>query len=143
MNKANRFLYSFIGLVIFQILMSMEEIFGHFPTFITIFTGKLHLRVPSFPVIQINEQLFMFASLIIIVILFVLLAFVFIESKWSKIIAIILGLIEIINGGFHIVASLYFLKYIPGSVSAVGLVIFGFLLIFSRPSLRGEESEQV
>jgi len=85
----------------------------------------------------------MFASLIIIVILFVLLAFVFIESKWSKILAIIIGLIEIINGGFHIVASIYFLKYIPGTVSAVGLVIFGFLLLFSKPSLRGEESEQV
>jgi glucan phosphoethanolaminetransferase (alkaline phosphatase superfamily) len=120
----------------------MEEIIGHFPTFITIFTGKIHLRVPSFPVIQLNEQIFMFMSLLIIVILFVFIAFVFVESKWSKLLAIIVGVIEIINGGYHIVASLYFVKYIPGSISAVGLVIFGFLVIFSNPSIRRDEAEQ-
>lgn len=140
MNKSNSFLYSFIGLIIFQIFMSMEEIIGHFPNWIAELTGKVHLRVPSFPVIQITEQAFMFISLIIIIILFIFLAFVFIESRWSRPMVVILGIIEIINGGFHILVSLYFMLYVPGSISAVGLIIFGFLVIFLKPSFRHEEA---
>ena len=121
--------------------MSMEEIIGHYPGWIADFTRKINLRVPYFPVIQINEQAFMFISLIIIIILFVFLAFVFLESRWSRILVIILGLAEIINGGFHIVASIYFMRYVPGSISAVGLIIFGLLIIFLKPSFRREESE--
>jgi hypothetical protein len=143
MNKASRFLYSFIGLVIFQICMSLEEVIGHYPKYLTIFTGKLHLRLPSFPVIQINEQVYMIVSLIIIIILFVFLAFIFIESGWSRILAVVLGVIEVINGAFHIVASLYFMRYIPGSISALGLILFAFLVIFSKPSFRNEEIEEV
>ena len=142
MSKGNRFLYSFIGLVIFQIFMSMEEIIGHFPKWIPLLTEKIHLRMQSFPVIHINEQIFMFMSLIIIVILFVFLAFVFIESSWSRILAIILGIIEIINGGLHIVTSLYFMRYIPGSISAVGVIFFGFLIIYISPYVQKGDTEE-
>ena len=138
MNKANRFLYSFIGLVIFQIFMSMEEIIGHFPKWIKLLTGKVHLRVPFFPVVQINEQVFMFISLIIIIILFVFLAFLFLDSKWSRLLAVILGVLEVINGGLHILISLYFMHYLPGSISAIGLIIFGLLVIYIKPSLQPE-----
>ena len=138
MNKANRFLYSFIGLVIFQIFMSMEEIIGHFPKWLKLLTGKVHLKVPFFPVIQINEQVFMFISLIIIIILFVFLAFLFLDSKWSRLLAVILGVLEVINGGLHILTSLYFMLYLPGSISAIGLIIFGLLVIYIKPSLQPE-----
>lgn len=142
MNKTNRFLYSFIGLVIFQIFMSMEEIIGHFPRWITLLSGKIHHKLTSFPVIQINEQVFMFISLIIIVILFVFLAFVFLESRWSRVLAVILGLIEIINGGLHIVTSLYFMRYVPGSISAIVVIFFGFLIIFIKPSFQRELKDE-
>jgi hypothetical protein len=138
MNKSNRFLYSFIGLIIFQIIMCMEEIIGHYPKYITIFTGKLHDKLSFFPVIQISEQLYMFINLIIIIILFVFLAFVFIESRWAKILAVVLGLIVILNGGFHIFSSLYFMRYIPGSISAIGLIVFGFLVILIKPPIQKE-----
>ena len=143
MNKANRFLYSFLGLVIFQMFISMEEIIGHFPIWISLFTEKLHQRMSFIPLLQINDQVFMFLSLIIIIVFFVFLAFIFLESKWSRILAIIIGFIEIINGGFHILASFYFMQYIPGSVSAIGLIFFGVLVIIIKPSFRREETEEV
>ena len=91
MNKANRFLYSFIGLVIFQIFMSMEEIIGHFPKWLLLLTGKVHQRLPFFPVVNVNDQVYMFISLIVIIILFVFLAFLFLDSKWSRLLAVIIG----------------------------------------------------
>jgi len=142
MNKANRFLYSFIGLVIFQIFMSMEEIIGHFPRWLTLLTGKLHNRLSLFPVVQINDQVFMFLSLIIIIILFVFLAFLFLDSRWSRLLAVILGVLEVINGGLHILTSLYFMRYIPGSISAIGVIIFGLLVIYIKPSLQQESTEK-
>jgi hypothetical protein len=143
MNKANGFLFSFIGMIIFQIFMSMEEIIGNFPIWITTLTGKLHLKMPSFPIVQINDQVYIFLSLIIIIIFFIFFAFVFLESKWSRILAIFIGSIEIINGGLHILTSLYFMQYIPGSISAIGLIISCFLVIFIKPAFRREETEKV
>jgi len=143
MNKANGFLYSFIGLIIFQMFMSMEEIIGHFPNWIMTFTEKLHHRMLFIPVLQINEQIFMFLSLILIIIFFVFFAFIFLETRWSRTLAIIIGFVEIINGVFHILTSLYLMKYIPGSISAIGVIIFGFLIIFLKPSFLQEETEEV
>jgi hypothetical protein len=142
MNKANRFLYSFIGLVIFQIFMSMEEIIGHFPRWLTLLTGKMHNKLTLFPVIQINEQVFMFLSLIIIIILFVFLAFLFLDSKWSRLLAVIIGVLEAINGGLHILTSLYFMRYLPGSISAIGVIVFGLLVIYIKPTVQREETEK-
>jgi hypothetical protein len=138
MNKANRFLYSFIGLVIFQVFMSMEEIIGHFPRWLLTLTGKVHLRLPLFPVVHITEQAYMFISLIVIIILFVFLAFLFLDSRWSRLLAVIIGVFEIINGGLHIMTSLYFMHYLPGSISAIGLIICGLLVIYIKPSLQPE-----
>jgi hypothetical protein len=143
MNKANTFLYSFIGLIIVQMFMSMEEIFGHFPSWIGVITEKIHHKVSFIPAIQISEPVFMIISLIIIIILFVLLGFVFMESEWTSVLTLILGIIEIINGGLHILTSLYFMRYIPGSASAVFLIILGFMVIFLRPSVRREEPMEI
>jgi hypothetical protein len=142
MNKANRFLYSFIGLVIFQVFMSMEEIIGHFPKWILTLTGKVHLKLALFPVVHISEEVYMFISLIVIIILFVFLAFLFLDSRWSRLLAVIIGVVEIINGGLHILTSLYFMHYLPGSVSAVGVIIFGLLVIYIKPSLQPEATKE-
>ena len=142
MNKSNRFLFSFIGLILFQIFMSLEELIRGYPRFITIITQKIHVRIPSMPIIEISNQLFMFSSLIIIIILFIFLGLVFIESKWSRIMAIIIGILMVLNGTFHIVSSIYFKMYIPGSISAIGVIIFGLLVIFIKPSFREEETEE-
>lgn len=138
MNKANRFLYSFIGLVIFQIFMTMEEIIGHFPKWILLLTGKVHLRLPLFPVVNISEEVYLFISLIVIIILFVFLAFLFLDSRWSRLLAVIIGVLEIINGGLHIMTTLYFMRYLPGTISAVGVIIFALLVIYIKPSLKPE-----
>jgi hypothetical protein len=143
MNKSNSFLFSFLGLIILQIFMSMEEIIGHFPSWITILTGKIHNRISLVPVFNISEQAFMFLSLVLIIILFIFLAVVFVESRWSRVLAVILGVAEIINGVMHIVTSLYFMKYVPGSISAVGLIFFGFLVIILKPSYKRDETIEV
>ena len=142
MIKANKFLFSFIGLILFQVFMSLEELIGRYPGYIKIFTEKLHLRMPAFPVIEISNQAFMFTSLIIIIILFVFLGFVFVESKWSRKVAIALGVIEIINGGFHLFASAYFFRYIPGSISAIGVILFSLLIILIKPFFLQPEAEE-
>ena len=142
MIKSNKFLFSYIGLILFQIFMSLEELVGRYPGYIKIFTEKLHLRMPSFPVIEISNQAFMFTSLIIIVVLFVFLGFVFLESKWSRILAIIIGSFVMINGGFHLFASAYFFRYIPGSISAIGVIFFGLMIILIRPGFLMDDHEE-
>lgn len=144
MIKTNKFLFSFIGLILFQIFMSFEELVGRYPypRYIKVFSEKLHLRVPSFPVIEISTQTFMFISLVLIIVLFVFLGLVFTESKWSRIMAMIIGIIETINGGFHLFASVYFTMYIPGSISAVGVFLFGLLIIVIKPSFLQPEPEE-
>ena len=82
-----------------------------------------------------------FFSLILIVILIFIGTTLFFESRWSKILVMIMGGFEIINGGLHILTSLYFMRYIPGSISAIGLIIFGLLVIFIRPPLRREATD--
>ena len=136
MNKSNKFLISFIGLILFQVFMSMEEVIGHFPKWVTLLTGKIHIRLSFVPVIHITDQIFMFINLIIIIILFVFLGLVFVESNWSRIMAIILGILEIMNGAFHIATSIYFLRYVPGTISAIGVIIFALMVIIIKPVLR-------
>jgi len=142
MNKSNRFLFSFIGLIVSQIIMSLEEVVGRYPEYLTLFTEKLHDKIPAFPVIYISGPVFMFSSLILIIILFVFLGLVFIESKWSRIFAVTLGIFEIINGGFHIFASIYYFKYIPGSITAVIVIIFSLLIIIFKPVAQQTEPEE-
>ena len=142
MNKSNRFLLSFVGLIIAQVIMSLEEIVGRYPEYIKIFTEKLHNKVSFFPVVEINAQVFMFGSLVLIIILFIFLGLLFIGSKWSRLIAIIIGVTELINGTFHIFASFYFDKYIAGSITAFAVVIFSILIIIFKPSFVEEETKE-
>ena len=142
MNKANSFIYSFFGLLIFQVSMSMEEILRGFPGYLLTLTGKVHNKIPFFPVISISDQTLIFFSLFLIVVFIFIGIAIFLDSSWSKIFAVILGGIEIINGGLHILTSLYFMRYIPGSISAIGLIIFGFLVIYIRPSIQREATEE-
>jgi hypothetical protein len=134
MNKSNKFLMIFIGMIIFQIFLSLEEMVGHFTRWITLLTEKMHAKISFIPVMNISAQTYMFINLIIIIVLFGFLSLVFVESKWSRILAIILGVLEILNGGLHIATSVYFVRYVPGSISAIGLIIFAVMVIFTRPS---------
>jgi hypothetical protein len=143
MKKTNYFLYSFLGLIIFQVIMSMEEIIGNFPGYLVILTGKAHKVISFIPVLHLNDQSFILVSLLLMMVFIIIGVAIFLGSGWSKILAIILGVIEVFNGGLHIVASLYFMRYIPGSVSAVGVIIFGLLIILIRPSSQSDEPEQV
>ena len=142
MEKSNSFLYSFFGLIIFQFFMSLEEILGHFQEYLALLTGKVHKVISFFPVINLNDQFFLFINLLVFIIFIFIGILVFLNFRWSKILAVILGCIEIINGGLHILASLYFMQYIPGSISAVGLIIFGLLVIFIRPSVQQGATEE-
>jgi hypothetical protein len=134
MDKSNKFLMVFIGMIIFQIFMSLEEMVGHFTRWITLLSEKMHDKISFIPVMNITVQAYMFINLIIIIVLFGFLSLVFIESKWSRILAIILGVLELLNGGLHIATSIYFLRYVPGSISAIGLILFAVMVIFTRPT---------
>jgi len=112
MEKSNSFLYSFFGLIIFQFFMSLEEILGHFQEYLALLTGKVHKVISFFPVINLNDQFFLFINLLVFIIFIFIGILVFLNFRWSKILAVILGCIEIINGGLHILASLYFMQYI-------------------------------
>jgi hypothetical protein len=119
----------------------MEEIYGNFDLYLAAITRKVHKFITFFPVIRINEQIFIFLSLLLIAIFIIIGIAIFLDTRWSKILAVILGGLEILNGGLHILSSLYFRKYIPGTICAIGLVIFAILVIWIKPTLQTGKTE--
>jgi hypothetical protein len=144
MKKSKVFQFSFIGLIIAQVFQSMELIMSHLPAYIPVLTEKIHRHYTFFPVIHLNEVLFMLLNLTLIIGLFIMAAFIFLETKWAKIVVVFIALIEILIGLFPILNSVYFKLYFPGSISAIGLIIFGILLLFTASAYPerepGEES---
>jgi hypothetical protein len=143
MNKANHFLFSFIGLVIFQVLMNMEQLYGNYPIYLEGLAVKVHKYIPFIPSIRVNDQVLIFASLLFIFLFILIGIAVFLDSRWARTLTVTIGCIEILNGSFHIVTSLYFMLYIPGSICAAGLIFFGVLVVLIKPTiLKGAIEEE-
>jgi len=117
----------------------MEQMMSHFSLLIPLFTNKIHHRIPFFPVIQINEGIFMFLNLLIIVTIFIVGAFVFLEMKWTKNVIFILSIIEIIYALFPILLALHFRKYFPGTISSIFVLFFGVLILFTISAYKPQE----
>jgi len=142
MIKAKIFQFSIVGLIIFQIAQSMELIMKHVAPFFQVITTKVHHRISIFPVIQMNENVFMLLSLLIIVLIIVFGALIFLDLKWIKTIIYVVAIYAIIAGALPLVFAVYFKQYFPGCYSAAGLIISGILVLITFSSFRRPEFQE-
>lgn len=139
MKKISIFKYSLLGLILAQIYASMEQIIKHYQLFFPVITGKVHHKISFFPVITMPEGIFLLLNLFIIVTLFVCGAFIFLEMKWTRLVILILTLIEIVMALFPPLFTLYFKKLFPSTVPSLLILLFGILILFSISAYRPEE----
>jgi hypothetical protein len=142
MKKSKIFQFSFIGLIIAQVFQSMELIMGKLPAYIPALTAKVHKHLAFFPVIGFNELLFMLLNLVLIIGLFIMAAFIFLEAEWARTIVVIIAVIEILIGLFPILNAIYFSQYFPGIISAGGLIVFGILIFATASSYPEKEPDE-
>ena len=139
MKKIRIFQLSILGLIMSQIYASMEQIIKQYQNIYPVITSKIHHRISFFPVITMPEGIFLLLNLLIIVTLFVSGAFIFLEMKWTRLVILILTVMEIIMAAFPILASLYFKKYFAGTVPSFLILLFAILILFSISAYRPEE----
>jgi len=130
----NKFANYFFILVIFQLLHSTEEIIFKLENWMPIVSGKVHNVIHFFPVIVFPEEAFMIANIILVIVMLIFTRFVYKEYKWAVIIAKIASVIEIINGTGHITMAIILFRYFPGSITGIGLIIFGILCLKNYPT---------
>ena len=128
-KEYKRFTIYFFILAVFQFFHSTEEVIFRLEDWMPIVSGKIHNIISLVPTINFPEQSFIVTNLLIVIFLFVFSVFVFREFIWALKLAKIISVVEIINGAGHITNAIIFLKYFPGCVSGIGLIIFGLLCL--------------
>lgn len=114
-----------------QAIHSIEEYLTRLFNWFPIVTAHIHNRIAFIPVLRMDERTFVVLNIVLIVGLLSISPFVFKEKPWSLGIAKIVAAVELLNGLAHLSAAVYFGGYFPGSVSAIGLLVVGFLLMRS------------
>jgi hypothetical protein len=66
--------------------------------------------------------------------LFTVCIFVFLEKRWAARFALVIAILEILNGMAHISGAIVLLHYFPGCISAFGLILLGLLVIRYKES---------
>jgi hypothetical protein len=121
----------FLSLVILQLIHSTEEYLTQLYNWFPVVTGRLHSVTGILPIITMSSQTFAVINLVAAIILIIVSIYVFRQKHWAYRIAVVVSIIEIINGVIHISAAIYTGGYFPGSISAVGLLIVAALLLWS------------
>lgn len=112
-----------------QAAHSTEEYLTRFYDWFPVGTGYVHDVTGFFPIIAISGQTFVILNITLITFLLSVSPFVFMEKTWALKIAKIAAFVEILNGLAHISAAIYIGGHFPGSISGVGLVAVGVLLL--------------
>jgi hypothetical protein len=122
----------YYGLALSQALHSTEEVLTGLWRWMPQVTAIWHARLGWLPVLQgMGETYFAVANLVIVTGFMALMPFVFERRAWALILAFVIAVIEIVNGFWHLVATIIFRSYFPGLVAGVGLLVFGFLYIWN------------
>ena len=124
-NYNKKFANYFFVLVIFQLLHSTEEIIFKLENWMPIVSGKVHNIISFFPVIVFPEEGFIVANIILVIVMAIFTRFVYKEYGLAIKIAKIASIVEIINGAGHISMAIILFRYFPGSITGIGLIIFG------------------
>lgn len=115
-------------LALFQAAHSVEEVATGLWRWMPLVTEALQARAQWIPVLVMPEEAFVIANMIIISLMLAFSPFVFLNHTWAWKIAIVIAVIETLNGAGHITAALVTGSYFSGCVAGVGLVIFGGLI---------------
>ena len=119
----------YVTLVAVQVLHSVEEILGGLQGWLEIATGKLHTAIAGLPVLSATRGTFILVNVIVVAALGSLIPFLVNCRRWAWRAAGAVAVIETINGLAHIVGSAIAGQYIPGAISAAGLLVVGIWLI--------------
>ena len=119
----------YVALIVVQFLHSLEEVMTHLHDYFPTVTGYIHERIAFFPILHVSPELFIAMNTVVVLFLMIVGHYLFAQKRWAWRIVRIVAYVEIINGLAHISAVIYTGGYFPGSISAIGLLIIGILLV--------------
>jgi len=122
----------FLCLVAMQAAHSVEECLTGFWKWFPVLTAGVHRLVGFSPVITPSRGQFITVNFIIVMALSTVGAFSYRRRRWALRAALIIGVVEVINGIYHVGATIVIGHYFPGAVSGVGLIIIGSLYLMAR-----------
>ena len=124
----------FLGLVFFQVFHSIEEILAGLPGYAARISARIHMSLSWFPGFSVDRELFSAINILIIALLFTVCIFVFLEKRWAAPFALVIAILEILNGMADISGAIVLWHYFPGCISAFGLILLGLLVIRYKES---------
>ena len=132
----------FLCLVAMQAAHSVEEYLTEFWRWFPVLTAGIHRLVDFFPVITPSRGQFIAVNFIIVMALSAVGTFSFRRNRWALRAALIIAVVEVINGIYHVGATIFLGRYFPGAVSGVGLIIIGSLFLMARATGDGTSTAE-
>ncbi|PPT06125.1 hypothetical protein CKA32_003727 [Geitlerinema sp. FC II] len=129
--------YWILGLV--QVVHSMEETYTELYTYFHSMSEVLHQHFPWIPIFGISADLFAVLNYLIIALMLGSVPSVIRGSQWSIYLMWGWGIIELLNGMFHIGTWLVLQHYFPGGVS--GPILFVASVLFVQKLMASPNSE--
>ena len=135
-DKIPGFAWLYFGIATFQTLHSIEEYLTGLYLWMPLVSGRLHEQIVWIPVLDMGEVTFATANMVIIASLFALSPFVFLSQPWVLRVALIVAVVETVNGIGHLTGAILTGGYFPGSVTGIGLIVCGitFVRVSWRPA---------
>ena len=130
MEKPNVFQLSFIGLIIVNFLNIAEQSFCGITEWIHLLILKFHRNYDIFQGFNLNDGTIMLILLAFLIILIIVGTLVFLEIRWSTDLAVIIAIFDFFYGIAHVIAGIYFRAYFPGAITAILLIMVGFLVLY-------------
>jgi len=121
----------FYFLVLMQVLHSVEEISARLYIWMPRVTGRIRETFDFVPQLSLARASFIIANIVVIMLLLAVGAFLRGQRRWAWRVALVIGIIEILNGCAHIGGAIAIGGYFPGSASGVGLIIVGVMFLRS------------
>jgi hypothetical protein len=127
----------FLWLVAMQAAHSVEECLTGFWKWFPVLTAGIHRLMDFFPIITPSRGQFIAVNFVIVIALSAVGAFSFRRRRWALRAALVIAIAEVINGIYHVGATVFLGYYFPGAVSGVGLIIIGSLYLMARATGNG------
>ena len=130
----NAFPWIYLGLVVAQAAHSIEEVTTSLWVDMGSFTAALHSHIPLFPHVAWSREGFTLANLAIVALLACLSWYVFRRVPWAWKLAIVVAVLETLNGINHIASYLIAPVILPGGYRDIHFLITSIpLLLISIP----------
>jgi hypothetical protein len=118
----------YLSLGFAQAAHSIEEVATGLWRWMPLVSGSVHERLRVIPVFGWSEQGFTLGNMVIIALLLGFSPLPFLNHTWAWKIAILIGVIETVNGLNHVGAAILSRGYFSGCISGVVLILVGVLI---------------